>query len=281
MLCNGQHFKDEGFVVEEKICEVDWEAIRVSPFQPRRTFSEEELEELAASIRAVGLIHPPVVRTIEGGGKILYYELIAGERRWRAAQKAGLAKIKVIVRASSDEHAAKSTLIENVQRVDLDPIELAHAFKKLIDVFRMTQEEVAEKVGKKRSTVANYLRLLTLADPIKMAVSKGEITMGHAKALLSLESPELRKQLAHLIVEKELTVREAERESRKLTRGKKITSQQQPDHALFAEELEERLQQYLGTKVTIDHNKNGGKILLHYYSLEDLERLLGFFCKSS
>lgn len=259
--------------MEERICEVDWSEIRVSPFQPRRTFSEEELEELAASIRAVGLIHPPVVRIIEGGGKILYYELIAGERRWRAAQKAGLKKIKVLVRNSTDEQAAKVTLIENVQRVNLDPIEMANAFKKLVDVFRMTQEEVAEKVGKKRSTVANYLRLLSLSEKIKTSVSSGEITMGHAKALLSLENIELRAQLSQLIIEKQLTVRDAEKESRKLTRANGAKPAEQAGN-IYIEELEEKLQQHLGTKVTIEHSKNGGKIALHYYNLDDLDRLL-------
>lgn len=259
--------------MEETICEVDWNAIRVSPFQPRRTFLEEELEDLAASIRAVGLIHPPVVRPVMGSGKVLYYELVAGERRWRAAQKAGLLKLKVLVRNSSDEHAAKSTLIENVQRVNLDPIEMADAFKKLIDVFRMTQEEVAEKVGKKRSTVANYLRLLALPEKIKRSVSSGEISMGHAKAILSLDNPAMRAQLSERIIEKQLNVRDAERESRKLQRLKK----QAPAQAMrdiHLEEIEEKLQSELGTKVHIDHTKNGGKITLHYYSMEDLERLL-------
>ncbi len=257
--------------MEETINEVNCDAIRVSPFQPRRTFSEEELEELAASIRAVGLIHPPVVRAIKGGGKVLYYELVAGERRWRAVQKTGLKKITVIVRDTSDEHAAKSTLIENIQRVNLDPIEMAAAFKKLIDVFRMTQEEVAEKVGKKRSTVANYLRLLSLPDTIKTHLSSGEISMGHAKAILSLDNPSHRLQLSHSIIEKKLNVRETERESRKLLRARKTTPQSKPE--IHIEELEEKLQQRLGTKVQLDHTRNGGKITLHYYSLDDLDRL--------
>lgn len=259
--------------MDETICEVEWNAIRVSPFQPRRTFSEDELEELASSIRGVGLIHPPVVRKIEGGGKVLYFELIAGERRWRAAQRAGLNKLNVIVRTSTDEQAAKATLIENVQRVDLDPIETAHAFKKLIDVFRMTQEEVADKVGKKRSTVANYLRLLTLSDPIKIAVSKGDISMGHAKALLSINSPELRTKLTDLIIEKQLNVRETEKECRTLERKKKQKpASNKRDDSLS--EFQERLQLQFGTKVEIQPAKKGGKIALHYYSADDLERLL-------
>jgi len=263
--------------VEDIICEVECDAIRVSPFQPRRTFLEEELEELAASIRTVGLIHPPVVRPVKGGGKVLYYELVAGERRWRAAQKAGLHRLKVLVRESNDEHAAKSTLIENVQRVNLDPIEMADAFKKLIDIFRMTQEEVAEKVGKKRSTVANYLRLLALPETIKRSVSSGEISMGHAKAILSLENSQLRQQLSEKIISKQLNVRDAERECRKLQRQKKHSQQNRDIHL---EEIEEKLQSQLGTKVHIDHSKKGGKITLHYYSIDDLNRLLELMIKN-
>jgi ParB family transcriptional regulator, chromosome partitioning protein len=259
--------------MEETICEVEWDAVRVSPFQPRRTFSEEELEELAASIRTVGLIHPPVVRpVVTSSGKVLYYELIAGERRWRAIQKAGFRTLKVIIRTSNDAQAAQSTLIENVQRVNLDPIELADAFKKLIEVFRMSQEEVAEKVGKKRSTVANYLRLLTLPEKIKHSISSGEISMGHAKAILSLGSPIEQLHLSEHILANKMNVREAERESRKLQNGQKRASTKRDIHV---EELEEKLQRSLGTQVQIDHTKKGGRITLHYCSMDDLERLLG------
>lgn len=258
--------------MEEKIEIVDWDTVRVSPFQPRRHFSEEELDELAASIRAVGLIHPPVVRKVMSGAALLYYELIAGERRWRAAKKAGLEKLSVLVRDSNDEHAAKSTLIENVQRVNLDPIEMAEAFQKLISVFRMTQEEVAEKVGKKRSTVANYLRLLGLPQSIQQSLSKGEISMGHAKAILSLDSAELQNKLTKLIQEKQLTVRDAEKESRLLIPKKKKKGSS-PARDPFIEEVEERLKQHLGTKVEIVPSRRGGKIALYYYSLDDLDRL--------
>lgn len=251
------------------ICEVSWDAIRVSPFQPRRIFNAEELEELAASIRSVGLIHPPVVRAIEAQGKRLYYELIAGERRWRAAKLAGYETLKVIVRTSSDEHALRSALIENVQRVNLNPIELAEAYKKLIDVFRMSQEEVAEKVGKKRSTVTNYLRLLSLPEPIRNSLSAGEMTIAHAKTILSLDSEELRAKLAALIVEKKLNVRDAEKARRKMSSVKK-----QSGMAAF-EEFEERLRQQFTTKVKIEQSKKGGRVTLHYYNAEDLERLLG------
>lgn len=252
----------------EEICEIACDLIRVSPFQPRRIFSDEELDELAASIKTVGLIHPPVVRKIENGGKTLYYELIAGERRWRATKRAGFEKITVIVRDANDENAAKATLIENIQRVNLDPLELAAGFKKLITVFRMTQEEVADRVGKKRSTVANYLRLLGLPDAIKGAISKGEITMGHAKAILALEGDELQKKLADLIVEKNLTVRDAEGESRKLVRK---TGAKEGDSHL--EEFREQLEYRYGTKIEILPARQGGKVVFHYSDSSDLERM--------
>ncbi|MFN0065431.1 MAG: ParB/RepB/Spo0J family partition protein [Chlamydiales bacterium] len=261
--------------MDEIICEVEWDAIRVSPFQPRRQFSEEELEELAASIKAVGLIHPPVVRAIMNGEKLLYYELVAGERRWRATKKAGFSRLKVLVRPFADDHAAKATLIENVQRVDLDPVEMALAFKKLMDAFRMTQESVAQNVGKKRSTIANYLRLLTLPPSIRTTLTSKQISMGHAKAILSLDSPDLQEVLHKLIVEKNLTVREAEAQSVKLAKRKRKCKTQERDPHIV--EMEKILEEKLKRKVEIIHHPKGaGKITLHYYDLDDLDKLIGY-----
>lgn len=260
--------------MQDAIIEVEWDTIRVSPFQPRKIFSEEELEELAASIREVGLIQPPVVRKITSRDKLLYYELIAGERRWRAAKKAGLKALQVIVRESTEEEAAKATLIENLQRVDLSPVETAQAFKRLIDVFRMTQEEVAERVGKKRSTVANYLRLLALPKDIQEEISAGAITMGHAKAILSLEDKQQQAHLHQKIVEHHLTVRQAEKESSALIKDKKKISAA-PKQEMHVREIQNKLQERLGTKVEMEYTEKGrGKIAIHYYSLEDLERVL-------
>ncbi|MCP5469590.1 MAG: ParB/RepB/Spo0J family partition protein [Chlamydiales bacterium] len=260
--------------MNETICEVEWDTIRVSPFQPRKEFSEEELDELAASIKAVGLIHPPVVRAIKSGEKVLYYELIAGERRWRASKRAGLSKLKVLLRDSNDQEAAKQTLIENVQRVDLDPLEMALAFKKLIDTFRMTQEEVADRVGKKRSTVANYLRLLTLPERVKSTLSGKKISMGHAKAILSLDSEELQTKLHDLIVDSELTVRQAEATSVKLSKRKRKKGSDKDPHIL---EMEQELEEKLKRKVEIQHHAKGaGTITLHYYDLDDLDNLLSY-----
>lgn len=266
---------------QELICEVEWDSIRVSPFQPRRIFSEEELEELAASIKEVGLIQPPVVRRIMNRDKLLYFELIAGERRWRAAKKAGLSRLNVIVRESNEEDAAKATLIENLQRVDLDPIETALAFKRLIDIFRMTQEEVAEQVGKKRSTVANYLRLLSLPKDIQEGISKGSITMGHAKAILSLDNQTLQDSLHQMILNQNLTVREAEKESTHLS--KEIKKRPSPSKKeIHLRKIEERLQERFGTKVALEQSeKKGGKLVLYYYNLDDLDRLMNLLEGSS
>lgn len=169
----------------DTIIEVDIDQIRVSPFQPRKVFTDEELNDLIVSIQSVGLIHPPVVREIRSGDRVLYYELIAGERRWRALQKAGYTSIAVVVADLPDDIAAEATLIENIQRVDLNPMEMAEAFKRLIDVFGLTQDKVAMKVGKKRSTVANYLRLLSLPEAIRSQIYLGKVTLGHAKVILS------------------------------------------------------------------------------------------------
>ena len=199
---------------EDTLLEVNIEDIRVSPFQPRRVFFEEDLKELILSIKAVGLIHPPVVREIRNKDKVLYYELIAGERRWRALQLAGYKTIPVVLKpVLADDLAAEATLIENIQRVNLNPLEMAEAFKRLIVVFGLTQDKVAQKVGKKRSTVANYLRLFSLSEEIREKIHSGELSLGHAKVILSLEDEKLRQVLCQKIVSGQLAVREADRKS--------------------------------------------------------------------
>lgn len=240
------------------------EQVRKAPFQPRRHFSENELEELAASIKEVGLIHPPVVRQIKAKDRLLYYELISGERRLLAAKRAGFSEIQVVVKEICDEDAARASLIENVQRQDLDPMEIAYAFKQLMNAFRLTQEEVALKVGKKRSTVANYLRLLTLPEATQMALSQKALTMGHAKALLSLTNESLQRKLQEKIKKERLTVRQTEKEAAKMT---------SKDCNLVA--LERKLSEQLGRKVTILSKKDHtGAITLHFYNLDDFDLLM-------
>ena len=246
------------------------ELIRASPFQPRGEFEEGELDDLAASLKEVGLIHPIVVRQIKNNGKLLYYELISGERRWRAAKLAGFKTIDASILEISDESASKIALIENVQRVDLNPLEVAFALRKLIDIFRMSQEDVAVRVGKKRSTVANYLRLLALPGSIQDGIRKGSISMGHAKAILSLDSVEMKNKLYHHITEKQMTVREAERESQKLVREKTLTTE-----LVEINQLQRALEARFGTRVelSIGKDKQKGKFVVHFYSLDDLERI--------
>jgi ParB family transcriptional regulator, chromosome partitioning protein len=241
---------------EKSLREVEIEKIRLNPFQPRKEFTRREIQELAASIRSVGLLHPPLVRLAEEG----VYELISGERRLRASQEAGLERIPVLVITSSDTHSAHAALIENVQRVDLNAMEVAYALQRLIDEFAYTQDELARRIGKKRSTVANYLRLLTLPSEVKESVARGEISMGHAKVVLSLTDRQSQLELLNRIRRDRLTVRGAEQERR--------------DEDLHAADLARRLGLKFGRKVSLTTKRKGGTLSLEFYSLDDLDRLL-------
>lgn len=192
---------------KERLLEISIDEIIPNPYQPRKALGEESLEELANSIRQHGLLQPIIVRKVEEG-----YEIVAGERRYRAAKIAGLHKVPAIVKEVSDEESMEYALIENLQREDLNPIEAASALKLLMEKFGLTQEEVADKIGKNRSTVANLLRLLKLPQEVQDMLSEGKISMGHARALLSLDDPEEQKRLALEVVNRSLTVRDVERE---------------------------------------------------------------------
>lgn len=262
----------EGF--HEEIMEVDVQRISLNPYQPRRHFSQNELEELASSILSVGLIHPPLVRPLSGSD---CFELISGERRLRAAQLAGLEKIPVIVRHSSNAFSAQAALIENIQRVDLNPMEIAKALKSLLDQLDISQEELARKVGKKRSTVANYIRLLGLPKNIQDSLSKNLITMGHAKAVLSLEGYEKQILLHELILRDDLTVREAEESAQRIAEKEKKQALVYATRDFYLEQLAEKIQRKLGTRVMIQGKGKKGRITIDYYNLDDLDRLLGLF----
>ncbi|AAF38945.1 chromosome partitioning protein ParB [Chlamydia muridarum str. Nigg] len=265
---------------EDTLLEVNIDDIRVSPFQPRRIFFEEDLKELILSIKAVGLIHPPVVREIRNGDKVLYYELIAGERRWRALQSAGYKTIPVVLKqVLADDLAAEATLIENIQRVNLNPLEMAEAFRRLIVVFGLTQDKVAKKVGKKRSTVANYLRLFSLSNEIQEKINSGELTLGHAKVILSLEDESLRQILSEKIISSKLAVREAEIEAKRLLKGKEDASKKeaslQKTSCLVS--YQERLATTFGYPVTV--KPQGKRICVSFFvegeeALESLEKAL-------
>ncbi len=259
--------------MRDEIQEVNIEEIQFSPYQPRKVFDYQELEDLAQSIKSVGLLQPPVVRQLS----INKFELIAGERRLRAAKIAGLKKIPVIMLSLKEEHCAEAALIENLQRVDLNPMEIAYALKRLVDNFFMHQNDLAEKVGKKRSTIANYLRLLSLPKTIQESVSKNEITMGHAKVILSLEDEEKQRLLHEMIIRDKLTVRETEIALKRISDKVKSKNLKYTNRDFHLEFLAEKIQQKLGTKVMIDGQGKKGRIVIHYYNLDDLDRLLKGF----
>jgi ParB family transcriptional regulator, chromosome partitioning protein len=249
--------------------------VRVNPHQPRRHFSQDDLEGLAESIEEVGLIHPPLVRPVEDEEGI--YELISGERRYRACQLTGLKTIPVIIRTSSELMSAQQALVENIQRVDLNPLEIAKALKSLVDDFGLNQEGLAQRVGKNRSTVANYLRLLSLPRGIQESIDSGRISMGHAKAILSMTGFERQGLLHDLILRDDLTVREAEQAAQRIHQKGKKKKLVHANRDFVLEQLSERIQQRLGTKVNIVGKGKKGRICIDYYNLDDLDRLLAIF----
>jgi len=237
-------------------------------YQPRTRMDEQSLEELAASIRARGLIQPVLVRPL-GGDR---YELIAGERRWRAAQRAGLAEIPALVRDVPDESALAMALIENIQREDLNPIEQAMGLQRLIDEFHLTHEQAAQAVGRSRSATTNLLRLLALPKAVQELLAEGSLEMGHARALLALE-PSRQAEVAQRVVARGLSVRQTEALVARLARGpaaaRRVRSR---DRDLLR--LEEELSERLGTTVEIRHGRRGGRLVIRYVSLEHLDTLL-------
>lgn len=259
----------------EELRYVQLEHIRVNPRQPRRYFAQADLEELAESIKAVGLIHPPVVRTTENRNE---YELVSGERRFHASKLAGLLEIPVVVRTSSRAISAHAALIENIQRVDLNPMEIAKALRSLMEEFQLNQDQLAQRVGKKRSTIANYLRLLALPKSIQDSLNEGRITMGHAKALLALESMEKQLEMHNAIFHHSLSVRETEKSVKKMSHLKsKKKPVDIPKPNLYLDELAVKLQYKLGTKVSIRGKGERGSLSIEYFTLDDLERLLNLF----
>lgn len=246
------------------------ELIRPNPFQPRRRFAEEAIAELAESIRAQGILQPLIVRRADSG-----YELVAGERRLRAARRAGLREVPAVLKEVSDDQLLEMSLVENIQRADLNPIEEADAYESLIRRLNLTQEEAAARVGRSRSAVANILRLRALPDPIKAAIAEGSLTMGHARALLGAESAAQQLAAFRAVAERGLSVRETEALVRRLKAQPKAPRVRPPDaEALQHARLAEELSRHLGTKVSIRHAGRHGRIEIAYYGLDDLERLL-------
>lgn len=252
--------------------------IVANPRQPRIHFLEEPLEELVASIREHGVLQPITVRPRDNN----HFEIIAGERRWRASQKAGLASIPVIVKVVSDIEAYELALIENLQRENLDPLEEARGYRRLSDDFSLTQEQIAQKVGKNRATVANAMRLLDLPEEVQGYLAQQRLTTGHAKALLGLNDPARQIHVAHQIIKQGLNVRQAERLVANLRPETPRTSKTRnaagsPELTPQLRSIQEALQQKLATRVSIHPSGNGGRIELHYYTPSDLDRLLELF----
>lgn len=253
--------------VSSGVTEVRITDIEPNANQPRKSFDDEKLAALAESIKQHGVVQPLIVQ--QDGDS---YRIVAGERRWRAARRAGLETVPVIVRDLSDRQVMEVALIENLQREDLNPIEEAEAYEKLISEYGMTQEEVASVVGKSRPAITNSIRLLSLDDEIKSRLISGEISSGHARALLSLDDKDLRRKAMQEIIEKGLSVRETERLIKVLSTPKKQKARKVPDAEYQA--LEERFREVFGTKVMIMNSKKSGKILIEYYSLEELDRII-------
>ena len=241
--------------------------------QPRKNFDKEALEELADSIKQYGLIQPIVVQKKDD-----YYEIIAGERRWRAAKIAKLKEVPVIIKEYSDREVMEIALIENIQRKDLNPIEEALAYKSLIDEYSLKQEELANRVSKSRTAFANSMRLLKLTDSVQNMLINDEISMGHARALLTLEQEDLQIEAAKTIVSKGLSVRDTEKLVKSILNPKQVKLPIPSAEAAIYDAIANKLREKMGTKVSINHKKNGkGKIEIEYYSQEELERLLEMF----
>ncbi len=250
------------------LAEVPIEQISPNPYQPRKTFNEASIEELARSVREHGIVQPLVVTRV-GDKK---YRLIAGERRFRAAQRAGLSKVPVVIKEmTTDSDTLQIALIENIQREDLNPIEEAHAYHQLHEEFGLTQEEISKQVGKERSTIANFLRLMKLPEGVKKLLASGQLSMGHARAILAVASPKKQEQLAERVVKRNLNVRQTE-----MLAAEKAPRAAEPEKEkdVFTRDAEDKLARTLRCKVEIDRKRRGGVIHVRFGSEEELIRLV-------
>jgi ParB family chromosome partitioning protein len=253
-------------VVKGATTEVAINMIDVNPHQPRSVFNEEDLHELSSSIKKHGILQPLVVSPKDD-----HFELIAGERRLRAAKLAGLTKVPVVVRDADDHQKLEIAIIENVHRSNLNPIDEALSYRKLVEEFNYTQDQVSDAVGKPRTSVANKIRLLGLPSEIKKAIKEGKISEGHAKALLSVTDPRKLNALFEAILADDLNVREVEKKAKLGDRKEKINGNTEND--LAVKQLADDLKNYLGTKVSVKNGRKGGKIEIDYYSTEELARI--------
>ena len=262
-------------VVVEKVIKKEEVMVKITEVepnreQPRKNFNEDALLELADSIKQFGIIQPLVVQKQDN-----YYEIIAGERRWRAAKLAGLKEVPVIIKNYTEQERVEIALIENIQREDLNPIEEAMAFKRLLTEFDLKQDELAERVSKSRTAVTNSMRLLKLDERVQQMVVDEKISTGHARALLAVGDKEQQYNLANKIFDEKLSVRETERLMKNLQKEKKDKKDQKAENEFIYKGIEEKIKMILGTKVTVNHKKNNkGRIEIEYYSNEELERIM-------
>ncbi|CAH8720812.1 ParB/RepB/Spo0J family partition protein [Paenibacillus thiaminolyticus] len=255
---------------DDKVTEVSLQQLRPNPYQPRKNFDEQSIQELAESIKQHGVIQPIIVRSVVKG-----YEIIAGERRYRASQLLGLSTIPAVIRSFSDQQVMEIALIENLQRENLNAIELALAYQGLMDQFSLTQEELSVKVGKSRSHIANFLRLLQLPEEVKEYVSRGTLSMGHARAIVGVKDTTKVKQLAKSTIDQGWSVRQLEEAIQQLhQKNKPADKPKAVRHDPYLHEVEENLREQFRTTVRIKQNKDKGKIEIAYFSKQDLERLL-------
>lgn len=262
---------DKPATTNEEMVEIDLDLIEPNNFQPRTTFDEERLEQLAQSIRSNGIIQPLLVRRDSNGN----YQIVAGERRWRAAQRAGLQRVPCVVKEIPEDKMLELALIENIQRQELNAIEEAHAYKRLIETLGLTQEMVAQRVGRDRTFITNYIRLLRLPDDIQRLVEAEQISMGHARALLGIDEADVQRKLAKEIIDKGLSVRQTERTIKKIVEGGDILNDPVVKEDPNFKSAEDKLRRKFSSKVQIIVNQknNGGKIEIEFFDDNDLNRI--------
>jgi ParB family chromosome partitioning protein len=263
----GAFIPDEfGILKDERFAELDLEDIKPNPFQPRLKFDDQTISELAQSIKETGIVQPVIVAPEDD-----HYKIIVGERRWRAAQRAGLRKIPALIRNIPKDKQLEVSLIENIHREELNALEIAHAYQRLIDEHGYAQHELADKVGKDRSSVTNYLRLLKLPREIQDLLTDGEISMGHARALLALDDPGTQLYACRQVIDRSLSVRNTEALVNRLKKRAPRTQRSLADPDLHA--LQEEMLKVLGTKVLISGSRNKGVLKIYYFSMDDLNRI--------
>ena len=266
----GEDFSEE-LETGEKLLTLPIMRVEPRKDQPRQYFDETALEELSESIKKYGLIQPVTVRRLEGD----YYQIIAGERRWRAARMAGIDEIPVRVIEADEKKAMELALVENLQREDLNPIEEARGYQSLVNDYGLTQEQASEAVGKSRPAIANALRLLNLAPEVLRQVENGELSAGHARALLAIRDPELQAETANLVILKNLSVRQTEALAAKLSKPKQEENKEENETLVnYSHEIEKELENALGRKVKLVEGKKKGRIELEFYGVEDREKLI-------